>query len=165
MTWCHQATSHYLSQCWPRSMSPCGVTRPQWVNLFTSEFGYINLFKIWNRNAANKVPFFKALVGVLFLLKYQHSLQVHVPVNKINTCIKTLLFSSSFMAGVTRQHLLGDRISKNKQHIKWTNFHHKKLQSTPNQGNTRCSWVMKLTWKWSTYYAVPSDRMMLQLTT
>ena len=32
MAWCHQATSHYLSQCWPRSMSPNGVTRPQWVN-------------------------------------------------------------------------------------------------------------------------------------
>ena len=25
-----QATSHYLDQCWPRSMSPYGVTRPQW---------------------------------------------------------------------------------------------------------------------------------------
>ena len=33
MAWCRQATSHYLSQCWPRSMSPNGVTRPQWVNL------------------------------------------------------------------------------------------------------------------------------------
>ena len=22
MAWCHQAPSHYLSQCWPRSMSP-----------------------------------------------------------------------------------------------------------------------------------------------
>ena len=32
MVWCRQATSHYLSQCWPRSLSPCGVTRPQWVN-------------------------------------------------------------------------------------------------------------------------------------
>ena len=31
MAWFHQATSHYLSQCWPRSMSPYGVTRPQWV--------------------------------------------------------------------------------------------------------------------------------------
>ena len=31
MTWCRQATSHYLSQCWPSSMSPYGVTRPQWV--------------------------------------------------------------------------------------------------------------------------------------
>ena len=31
MAWCHQATSHYLSKCWPRSMSPNGVTRPPWV--------------------------------------------------------------------------------------------------------------------------------------
>ena len=34
--WCRQATSHYLqSQCWPRSVSPYGLTRPQWVNSFT----------------------------------------------------------------------------------------------------------------------------------
>ena len=33
MAWCRQATSHYLSQCWPRSMSPYGVIRPQWVNI------------------------------------------------------------------------------------------------------------------------------------
>ena len=32
MAWCHQATNHYLSQCWPRSMSPYGFTKPQWVN-------------------------------------------------------------------------------------------------------------------------------------
>ena len=32
MAWCRQATSHYLSQCWPRSLSPYGITRPQWVN-------------------------------------------------------------------------------------------------------------------------------------
>ena len=32
MAWCHEATSHYLSQCWPRSVSPYAVTRPQWVN-------------------------------------------------------------------------------------------------------------------------------------
>ena len=33
MAWCHQATSHYLNQCWPRSMWPNGITRPQWVNV------------------------------------------------------------------------------------------------------------------------------------
>ena len=32
MAWCHKAPSHYMSQCWPRSLSPYGVTRPQWVN-------------------------------------------------------------------------------------------------------------------------------------
>ena len=30
MAWCRQATNHYLSQCWPRSLSPYGITRPQW---------------------------------------------------------------------------------------------------------------------------------------
>ena len=32
MTWYRQVKGHYLSQCWPRSVSPYGVTRPQWVN-------------------------------------------------------------------------------------------------------------------------------------
>ena len=38
MAWCSQATSHYLSQCWPRSLSPYGVTRPQWVNWINEDF-------------------------------------------------------------------------------------------------------------------------------
>ena len=37
MAWCHQATSHYLNQCWPRSMSSYGITRPQWVNVMREE--------------------------------------------------------------------------------------------------------------------------------
>ena len=37
MAWCRQAPSHYLSQCWPRSLSPYGITRPQWVNSFPRE--------------------------------------------------------------------------------------------------------------------------------
>ena len=36
MAWCHQAPSHYLSQRWPRSMSPYGVISPQWVNSVNS---------------------------------------------------------------------------------------------------------------------------------
>ena len=34
MALCRQATSHYLNQCWPRSSTPYGVTRPQWVKLW-----------------------------------------------------------------------------------------------------------------------------------
>ena len=30
--WYYQTTSHYLSQCRPRSILPNGITRPQWVN-------------------------------------------------------------------------------------------------------------------------------------
>ena len=41
MTWCRQATSHYLSQCWTSSMPPYGVTRPQWVNYILLSASYI----------------------------------------------------------------------------------------------------------------------------
>ena len=39
MAWCRQAASHYLSQCCPKSLSPYGVTRPQWVK--SNEYLYI----------------------------------------------------------------------------------------------------------------------------
>ena len=42
LAWCRQAQSHYLSQCWPRSLSLYGVTRPQWVN-FHSISRYVNV--------------------------------------------------------------------------------------------------------------------------
>ena len=38
MAWCRQVTSHYLSQCWPRFMSPYRVTRLQWVNLILPQY-------------------------------------------------------------------------------------------------------------------------------
>ena len=49
MAWCRQATSHYLSQCWPRSLSPYGAIRPQWVKLrkWTKVITVLGLWKIW----------------------------------------------------------------------------------------------------------------------
>ena len=46
MAWCHQATSHYLSQCCPISMLPYSITRPQWVNPYNAKFilEIINLY-------------------------------------------------------------------------------------------------------------------------
>ena len=49
MAWCRQATSHYLSQCWPRSLPPYGVTRSRWVN--RGYFWPINQFRIGNSNS------------------------------------------------------------------------------------------------------------------
>ena len=49
MAWCRQATSHYLSQCWPRSMSPnnteAAIFLAHWgchfvYNKFKCIFGY-----------------------------------------------------------------------------------------------------------------------------
>ena len=36
MAWCHQATSHYLSQSWQRFLSPHDVFRLQWLNHTTT---------------------------------------------------------------------------------------------------------------------------------
>ena len=47
MAWCPRATIHYLGQCWPRTMSPYGVTGPQWVN------GYDK----WKRSLTNENEF------------------------------------------------------------------------------------------------------------
>ena len=44
MAWCHQATSHYLSQCWPRFMTPNGVIRPQWVNWIKADLVYRRIY-------------------------------------------------------------------------------------------------------------------------
>ena len=46
MARCRQATSHYLSQCWPRSMSPYGVTRSQLIN--TGKLGIITRVTLSN---------------------------------------------------------------------------------------------------------------------
>ena len=42
MAWCHQAPSHKLGQCWPRSMMPYDVTRLQWVNSLRSCDAYLD---------------------------------------------------------------------------------------------------------------------------
>ena len=34
---CCQATSHYLTPCWSSSVPPCGVTRPQCVNMYQNK--------------------------------------------------------------------------------------------------------------------------------
>ena len=63
MTWCRdcpQATSYNLSQCWPRSMSPYGVTRPQWVksgnrNPFQNEDCLYSIDLARNSKCANEI--------------------------------------------------------------------------------------------------------------
>ena len=47
MAWCRQATSHYLSQCWPRSLSPYGVTGPQWVKVRPCNWVLLFLLTLW----------------------------------------------------------------------------------------------------------------------
>ena len=48
MAWCCQTTSHYMSQCWPRSLSPYGVIRPQWVNITKRHSTLALRDKLWS---------------------------------------------------------------------------------------------------------------------
>ena len=50
MAWCLQAASHYLSQCWLRSMSSNGITRPQCVNVVdvTYRFNWLTGGRVWH---------------------------------------------------------------------------------------------------------------------
>ena len=47
MAWCHHATSHYVNQCWPRSLTAYGVTRPQWVKLIYLYYSWYLCHIIW----------------------------------------------------------------------------------------------------------------------
>ena len=55
MAWCRQATSHYLSQCWPRFMSPYGITRPQWVNMEVNIVSTDDLAPLRTRASVSRV--------------------------------------------------------------------------------------------------------------
>ena len=61
MAWCRQATSHNLRQCWPRSRSPYGVTRPQWVKQQAIIWAIFYLYRfcdmasLWDNELTNTI--------------------------------------------------------------------------------------------------------------
>ena len=69
MAWCHQATSHYLSQCWLRSMSPFGVTRPQWVNL-NSQLTWLLVIS-WCKDQGMSSPEYSSFRTILLLSSFR----------------------------------------------------------------------------------------------
>ena len=63
MACCHQATSHYLTQCWPRSLSPYGITSPEWVNtLWPSDTIW------WHRSSSTLVKIMACCLNQCFLI-------------------------------------------------------------------------------------------------
>ena len=85
MVWCRQATRHYLSQCWPRSMSPYGVSRPQQINCFTKTIRH------WITNLFTQVPYAKYLIIILVFISKNNQ-------NRIKrSCIKSLLCMKKFL--------------------------------------------------------------------
>ena len=99
MARCRQETSHYLSQCWPRSMSPYGITRPQWVKFFhstntvafTAWFTQSNITQSTHRSPIFNIPHW----------------QCHSPVTNIKLLLTVMVISlqSTVVITVKKNHL------------------------------------------------------------
>ena len=77
MAWCRQATSHNLSQCWPSSMSPYGVTRPQLIIHCTtclSRLTHLPLDKMAAISQTTISNVFPSLIVLLFWFEFQSNL-------------------------------------------------------------------------------------------
>ena len=95
MAWCHQAASHYLGQCWSRSMLPYGITRPQWVNycgllMHMTSYNLVNIGSgtkplpepMLTNHMGGPVPFTGNAEGICFDMSLKINklrLQLHLP--------------------------------------------------------------------------------------
>ena len=95
MAWCRQVTSHYLNQCWHRSMWPYGGTRPQWVNTCTTNsgdwkwkciFDHQRLVQNLSRTM-KKITKITCCTVLRTKIPYNESLQFSRDVNCINKCV------------------------------------------------------------------------------
>ena len=65
MAWCRQASSHYLNQCWPRSPTPYGVTRPQWdMHFFSKRFDNWN--KCYGEKEVARLEFARNNIHIMY---------------------------------------------------------------------------------------------------
>ena len=100
LAWCRQATSHYLSQCWPRSMLPYGITRPQWVNGTT--------LKISNSLQRQKLPLYIKLTISLRTGSHNRVTRKQLKFQKMNAFGWVAVYSAKLQPvcnGVTYLHL------------------------------------------------------------
>ena len=90
MAWFCQATSHYLNQCWTRSLLPYGVTRPQ----FTISTNYISciygLVQERRNSSASGMEFRHSCIKQS-MWKWQNNLNFHIPWFHICFCFRLTL--------------------------------------------------------------------------
>ena len=93
MAWCRQVTSHCLSQCWPRSMTPYVVTRPQWINDQRCNWNYNQIWMVSEKSYVEWTSGGGTREQVVILL-YFHTL-------KFCYCLLLMLFYSKHTALLT----------------------------------------------------------------
>ena len=99
MAWCRQAMSHYLSQCWPRSMSQYGVSGPQWVNEITK----LSVKKMYLKMEAKCVEKFMGLLACLWVPLFDSLCIIYIYIKAwfslSTTAISNSLWSSDAIRG------------------------------------------------------------------
>ena len=99
MAQCHQATNHCLRQCWPRSMSPCGFTKPQWVNTLTSRrYSWVNISRVLQNILLKFVYCRNSTCDENFKLKLRTCAQSHALGTRTKFQLKILIIN--VMSGV-----------------------------------------------------------------
>ena len=105
MAWCRQATSHYVSQCWPWSLSSYDVTRPQWVKMsfWDSCETIISLWWecLWLDRHPLVLVFLSGLISMTFMIiklikwgiVYTQYKSISISSQIISTCLEVYLIS------------------------------------------------------------------------
>ena len=108
MAWCRQATSHYLSQCWPRFMSPYGVTRPQWVNVIYVSLWYFLIIEesTWCLLVAWSL-FGTRTSATIMMIKASHCISGVPQPNTMVTCWGSSVYKMSSV--VSSHHFLNHK--------------------------------------------------------
>ena len=136
MAWCRQATSHYLSQCWPRSMPPYGVARTHWVNTIIPNSDWrtckshcyvIYVGKTLSNRSSNRsvVGFRELLNGVISLIRvisnhtYPRKLQIKPCSCTVISAFTDYLVPLSAKASVEKWRPQLDTIFTRGRHLKW----------------------------------------------
>ena len=74
MAWWRQATSHYLGQCWTRSMSPYGVIRLQWV--YSTKFS--DAYTVYPKKYAHGFVVLCFVVVMQSFIMNSHEVFIHI---------------------------------------------------------------------------------------
>ena len=97
MAWCHQATSHYLSQCWPRSMSPNGNTTLQYVK---GNYSRVNVLELprWEVKIALGNGLVLVRINIICIIHFSIVLLHAISEVELSATIYVFLFLQSFPA-------------------------------------------------------------------
>ena len=109
MAWCHQATSHYLSQCWLRFVIPNGIWRHQAITWTNVDLSSVRSSDIHLRASSQEIP--------------------QPSITEIIRKIKYLKFHSNFPGANELIHKMSLKIllSKLQPHLSGTNELYRKI--------------------------------------